>query len=85
MWKQFPEEARRELAETGVYLQPSEYGEPYAITRALIEEGAQHLLAREPFDPGRPVVILQGGRDEAVPIAHARELSKLSSKAARSN
>ncbi len=74
MWKQFPADARRELLETGVYLQPSEYGEPYAITRALIEEGRKHLLAREPFDPGRPVVILQGGLDEAVPIAHTREL-----------
>jgi pimeloyl-ACP methyl ester carboxylesterase len=74
MWKQFPEDARRRLMETGVYLQPSEYGEPYAITRALIEEGRQHLLARAPFDPGRPVVILQGALDAAVPIAHAREL-----------
>ena len=74
MWKEFPEEARRQLMETGVYLQPSEYGEPYAITRALIEEGRQHLFARAPFDPGRPVVILQGALDEAVPIAHTREL-----------
>jgi dipeptidyl aminopeptidase/acylaminoacyl peptidase len=60
--------------ENGVYLQPSEYGEPYAITRALIEDGRKHLLARVPFDPGRPVVILQGALDEAVPIVHAREL-----------
>jgi pimeloyl-ACP methyl ester carboxylesterase len=74
MWKQFPEDARREIVERGVYLQPSEYGEPYAITRALIEEGRAHLFARAPFDPGRPVVILQGCRDEAVPLAHAREL-----------
>ena len=74
MWKQFPEDARRQLVETGVFLQPSEYGEPYAITRELIEEGRNHLLARTPFNPGRPVVILQGGRDDAVPPAHAREL-----------
>jgi pimeloyl-ACP methyl ester carboxylesterase len=74
MWKQLPEDARREIVERGVYLQPSEYGEPYAITRALIEDGRAHLLARAPFDPGRPVVILQGRRDEAVPLAHAREL-----------
>jgi len=74
MWKKFPEAARRELMETGIYLEPSEYGEPYAITRALIEEGRNHLLARVPFDPGRPVVILQGALDEAVPIAHTREL-----------
>jgi pimeloyl-ACP methyl ester carboxylesterase len=74
MWKQFPEEARRRLMENGVYLEPSEYGEPYAITRALIEEGRNHLFAERPFDPGRPVVILQGGLDKAVPIAHARKL-----------
>jgi pimeloyl-ACP methyl ester carboxylesterase len=74
MWKQCPDEARKELVDNGVYRQPSEYGEPYAITRALIEDGRRHLLKREPFDPGRPVVILQGARDAAVPIAHAREL-----------
>ncbi len=74
MWKQFSDEARRQLMETGVYLQPSEYDEPYAITRALIEDGRQHLLARAPFDPGRPVVILQGAQDASVPIAHTREL-----------
>jgi hypothetical protein len=74
MWKQFSHDARRELEETGVYLQPSEYGEPYAITRTLIEEGRKHLFAGKPFDPGRPVVILQGRRDEAVPLAHARAL-----------
>ncbi len=74
MWKAFTAENRRELMETGVYRQPSAYGEPYAITRALIEEGRNHLLARRQFDPGRPVVILQGGLDEAVPIGHSREL-----------
>jgi len=74
MWKEFSEAARRELMETGVFLEPSDYGEPNAITRTLIEEGRQHLLARRPFDPGRPVVILQGVQDEAVPVAHTREL-----------
>ena len=69
MWKKFDAVARRDLEQTGVYQQPSEYGEPYAITRGLIEEGREHLLARRPFDPGRPVVILQGAYDAAVPIA----------------
>jgi pimeloyl-ACP methyl ester carboxylesterase len=74
MWNVFTPEVRRELLESGVYRQPSAYGEPYAITRRLIEEGRSHLLARVPFNPGRPVVILQGALDEAVPIAHTREL-----------
>lgn len=77
MWKQFDFKARRALEESGVYHQPSEYGEPYAITRVLIEEGRKHLIAKDPFDPGRPVVILQGRLDTAVPIAHARALLRL--------
>ena len=77
MWKQFDARARQEMAETGVYRQPSEYGAPYEITRALIEEGRNHLMANEPFDPGRPVVILQGRLDMAVPIGHARALLRL--------
>ncbi len=75
MWKQFPLSARRQLQDAGVYLQPSEYGEPYAISRTLIEEGRQHLFAGKPFDPGRPVVILQGRLDQAVPIGHTRKLA----------
>ena len=30
--------------ETGVWLRPSQYGEPYPITRKLIEDGRRHLL-----------------------------------------
>lgn len=77
MWKQFDANARRLLEADGVYRQPSEYGEPYAITRALIEEGRDHLIGNSPFDPGRPIVILQGRLDAAVPIAHARALLAL--------
>ena len=75
MWKRFPLEARREIIEVGRYEQPSAYGAPYPITRQLIEDGRQHLLAREPFDPGCPVVILQGLLDPDVPAAHTRELA----------
>ena len=75
MWKRFPENARRQISERGVYEQPSAYGAPYPITRKLIEDGRRHLLARQPFDPGRPVVILQGLQDPDVPAAHTRELT----------
>jgi pimeloyl-ACP methyl ester carboxylesterase len=77
MWKQFDFKAKRQMEETGVFHQPSEYGEPYAITRALIEEGRSHLIGKRPFDPGRPVVILQGRLDPAVPVGHARALLRL--------
>jgi pimeloyl-ACP methyl ester carboxylesterase len=77
MWKQFNLRARRVLEDTGVFLQPSEYGEPYAITRALIEEGRSHLMAKKPFNPGRPVIILQGRLDTSVPVGHVRALCGL--------
>lgn len=74
MWKQFPEEARRALRDDGVYLRASGYGDPYPITRHLIEDGRNHLLARQPFNPGCPIVILQGLLDQDVPAVHTREL-----------
>jgi pimeloyl-ACP methyl ester carboxylesterase len=77
MWKRFPEEARQEILTTGRYLKPSDYGEPYAITRQFIEEGRAHQLAGQPFDPERPVLVLQGLKDDVVPAQHVRGLETL--------
>lgn len=77
MWKKFPEAARKAIRETGVYMEPSDYAAPYMITRRLIEEGRTHLIAPEGFDPGRPVIILQGLEDKDVPAAHTRQLLHL--------
>lgn len=74
MWKKFPQSAQEDISGKGFHLRPSAYDAPYTITRALIEDGRKHLLARKPFDPGRPVVILQGLLDEDVPAAHTSEL-----------
>jgi pimeloyl-ACP methyl ester carboxylesterase len=75
MWDQFPESARRAIMEQGVYMRPSAYGDgAYAITRTFIEEGRQHLIGPAGFDPGRPVIVLQGLLDEDVPWEHAIDL-----------
>lgn len=75
MWDAFPEAARRDILEKGVYLRPSAYGDgPYPITRAFIEDGRRHLIGPEGFDPGRPVIVLQGLLDEDVPWEHAIDL-----------
>ena len=73
MWKQFPADAREALARDGVFYRPSEYGEPYPLTRALIEEGRDHLIGGG-MDAGCPVRILQGLRDPDVPWRHALRL-----------
>jgi pimeloyl-ACP methyl ester carboxylesterase len=74
MWKKFTAGVCNEIETQGYHLRPSAYAEPYTITRALIEDGRANLLARDPFDPGRPVIILQGLLDPDVPPAHTREL-----------
>ena len=75
MWQQFPDDVRRTIIEAGVWMRPSDYGDPYPITRGLIEEGRNHLFARKPWNPGRPVHILQGKQDPDVPWEHTVALA----------
>jgi len=76
MWKGFSPEIRAEIETTGQWLRPSEYGEPYPITRRLIEEGRNHLLLGGTIDVGCPVRILQGRQDPDVPWQHAFRLAE---------
>jgi pimeloyl-ACP methyl ester carboxylesterase len=75
MWKGFSSEQREEIETKGVWLRPSQYGEPYPITRTLIEEGRNHLLLGSAIEVGCPVRILQGAQDPDVPWRHAFALA----------
>ena len=75
MWKGFSPQIRQEIETGGLWLRPSEYGEPYPITRALIEEGRKHLLLGGAIEAGCPVRILQGAQDPDVPWRHAFALA----------
>lgn len=78
MWIEFSDEIRREIMETGKWVRASEYDPAgYPITKRFIEDGRRHLLKGAGFDPGRPVLVLQGGEDRDVPIAHARHLKSV--------
>jgi pimeloyl-ACP methyl ester carboxylesterase len=78
MWKGFSPDIRKQIETNGVWLRPSEYGDgaPYPITRALIEEGRNHLLLGSSIDVGCPVRILQGAQDPDVPWKHAFTLAQ---------
>lgn len=78
MWKGFSPEIRSEIETKGFWLRPSQYddGTPYPITRALIEEGRNHLLLGSSIEVGCPVRILQGGQDPDVPWRHAFTLAQ---------
>src|SRR3954468_5947029 len=75
MWKGFSPQVRDEIESNGVWLRPSQYGEPYPITRTLIEEGRNHLLLGSTIEVGCPVRILQGAQDPDVPWQHAFALT----------
>lgn len=75
MWKGFSQAIRDEIMTKGVWHRPSDYGEPYPITRTLIEEGRNHLLLGGTIDVGCPVRILQGAQDPDVPWQHAFALT----------
>jgi pimeloyl-ACP methyl ester carboxylesterase len=77
MWRELPEAAREEIVQQGVTYLPSAYGDPYPVTKRLIEEGRSHVLEGRPFDPGCPVRVLQGMLDEDVPWRHAVALLDL--------
>ncbi|HLZ73494.1 alpha/beta hydrolase [Phenylobacterium sp.] len=77
MAPEIPPEGHAALAADGVWMRPSEYGDPYPITRALLEDGARwSILGAEPVPIEVPVRVLQGGADPDVPWRHALELAQ---------
>jgi pimeloyl-ACP methyl ester carboxylesterase len=67
MWEAMTFDERRVLMRDGVLRVPSQYGEPYPVTRALIEDGRAHLLLDNPIALACPVRLLHGQRDPDVP------------------
>jgi pimeloyl-ACP methyl ester carboxylesterase len=76
MWAGMDAEARRAVNEDGVWLRPSQYGDPYPISRGLIEDGARWSILPGPVGVSAPVRILQGGEDPDVPWRHALALAE---------
>ena len=62
--------------ETSGYIElPSDYDEPYIITKKLLDDGKKHLLfTNGSIKTNCPIHILQGGQDKAVPPAHSLKL-----------
>lgn len=73
MWNGFSEAQKAEVMAGQVAL-PSEYGEPYIITRRLIEEGRKRLVLRDPLPLPFPVRFLQGTADADVDMSVALRL-----------
>lgn len=73
-WAGFNAAQRQELTEIGHVAVPSDYGDPYIITRRLIEDGRDHLVLRSDLKLPFPVRLLQGTDDNAVSLNVATRL-----------
>jgi len=77
MWEKMSERTRAKVETEGVFYAPSNYEDPYPITKILVEEGRNHLLGEGDIAIDAPLRILQGMRDEDVPWQHACALVDL--------
>ncbi len=67
LWNDLSDAERHEMATTGQVMRPSVYAdEPYVYTRALVEDGREHLVLRHPLVLPFPVRLLQGAADHDV-------------------
>lgn len=76
MVPEMTEADRDAVAQTGTWMRRSEYGEPYPITRGLLEDGETWSILPGPVAIDLPIRILQGGADPDVPWRHALALAE---------
>lgn len=74
VWAGWDDHKRAMLIEDGVVYEPSDYGEPYAYSRALIEDGRARQILDAPIAFQGPVEILQGANDTVVPPDYSRQI-----------
>ena len=65
-WAGFSDAQKEELENVGHVALPSDYMEPYIVTKRMIEDGRQRLVLRAPLTLPFPVRFLQGTEDTAV-------------------
>lgn len=67
IWNAMPKRLQKSFEESGFFTRPSEHSEPYRIPFALVTDGRKHLFGGRMIEPGCPVHILHGMKDEEVP------------------
>ena len=67
MWASFPEAVRAELMTKGRIALPSDYDEPYEISKNLIEDGRHNLLLQSSIPLTMPMRLVHGMADADVP------------------
>ncbi|MEP2639798.1 alpha/beta hydrolase [Roseobacter sp.] len=73
-WAGFSEAQKQQVMEAGQVELPSDYMDPYIVTRRMIEDGRRNLVLRGPLHLPCPVRCLQGTADSAVSTQTALRL-----------
>lgn len=73
-WASFTPAQKQALERDGQIALPSDYMEPYVVTKRMIENGRTQLVLRTPLALGFPVRCLQGTKDTAVSTETALRL-----------
>lgn len=74
MWAGFTDAQKADLESEGQVALPSEYGEPYVITKRMIEDGRAQLILRSELELPFPTRFLQGSADADVDMSVALRL-----------
>ena len=73
-WAKFTEAQKAQLAAEGQVALPSEYMDPYIVTKRMVENGRENLVLRDALPLAFPVRCLQGTNDSAVSTETALRL-----------
>jgi len=65
-WAKFSDAQKAQLERDGQVELPSDYMEPYVVTKRMVQNGRRHLVLRDPLPLPFPVRCLQGTADTAV-------------------
>jgi pimeloyl-ACP methyl ester carboxylesterase len=76
MWEAMTFAERTQLMDQGQLVVPCQYGESYAITRALIEDGRRNLVLGGPIALDCKLRLLHGQRDPDVPWETALRIAE---------
>jgi pimeloyl-ACP methyl ester carboxylesterase len=74
MWAGFSPDQKTALERDGMIKIPSDYDDPYTITHALITNGRENLVLRDPLPLPFPTRFLQGTEDTDVDMSVATRL-----------
>ncbi|PRY94660.1 serine aminopeptidase S33 family [Hasllibacter halocynthiae] len=74
LWNGFDDLMRAKLMREGRVAVPSDYGDPYMITKALIEDGRRNLVMDAPLEVPGKLRMLLGTADTSVPVEWGTDL-----------